>query len=83
MELKNINFQYRGKAFEGQIALPDDLNEAIETLGQSEVFSAFMIGYVEMQKKRIRTKRQKKWAKLKLDQLTEEQKQTLKEMGII
>ncbi len=83
MRLENLRFRYHGKIFEGQVAMPDTILEAIELLGENETYSAFIAGYTERQKRRMRFKRLKKTLKLDLAKLTPEQIQALKKLGIL
>jgi hypothetical protein len=82
MNLQQVKFHYRGKVFEGTIAMPSDINEAITAMGAEEVFDCFKMGYAETQKKRIRTKRVKKNIKLNIESLTDDQKAALSAVGI-
>lgn len=82
-DIKEIRFKYRGKEHQGTIAIPQDLAQAIEILGENEVMKCFMLGYVEDQKRKIRTKRVKKYQKIALDNLTHEQREGLRVLGLL
>lgn len=82
-QIKEIRFKYRGKEHQGTVAIPQDLAQAIEILGENEVMKCFMIGYIEDQKRKIRTKRVKKYQKIALENLTQEQRDGLKVLGLL
>lgn len=82
MELKEITFQHRGKTISGTVAIPVNLSQAFQALGEEEVFQCFVLGYLERQKRLLRLKRVKKHVKLNLESLTLDQKEALKKAGI-
>lgn len=82
MRVEEVNFQHRGKTVTGEVVFPDTLEEAIEMLGRDEVFEAFAIGYLERQKKRLR-RNPRKTLRIKLDQITEEQREAFKRLGFL
>jgi hypothetical protein len=53
MQIENKSWTIKGKKFEGVIAWPDDLNEALTLLSEREVFEAFKIGYLEICRRQI------------------------------
>lgn len=81
MNLLDLKFQHRGKTVEGQIGVPENLSEAVMALGEQEVWECFIDGYVKLQQKRL-THRRRKRVVVRIDDLTEEQKRALKNVGL-
>jgi hypothetical protein len=85
MEIPKIElkFKYRGKEYSGIVAVPASIEQARLFMKEEEIYNCFVHGYIEEQKRKIRLKRIKKYVKLKLDDLSDEQKEALKTLGII
>ena len=82
MKTIEVKFRHRGKGFEGIVAIPDDLTEAVTTLGEEYVYQCFSEGYLEAQRRQMRG-RKKRFLKVELSQLTDDQLQQLKGLGLI
>ena len=83
LPMKKLEFKYRGKSYSGTIAIPNNLEQASLIMTEDEIYSCFVRGYIEEQKKKIRLKRVKKYMKVKLDELSDEQKEALKALGLL
>lgn len=79
MEIREEIFQYRGKTISGKIAVPSELQEAISALGEKEVFDCFMSGYIDRQRRKLRAKREKRWVKIDLSKLSEDQRRAIQD----
>lgn len=77
MKVETLKVKYRGKDFEGDIAIPENLIEAISALSEREVYHYFLYGYLEISKKNLRTKRVKKYAHIELSHLSPEERAEL------
>lgn len=53
MQIENKSFRLKGKEYTGSIAWPESLQEAVNFLGDWEVFRAFRIGYLEICRRQI------------------------------
>jgi len=78
-----LKFKYRGKDYSGTIAIPETIEQAQLFMTTEEIYECFVRGYIEDQKKKIRLKRVKKYVKVKLEELSQEQRETLKSMGLL
>lgn len=53
MQTENFSFTHKKKRYSAVIAWPENLKEALEILGDREVWKAFRLGYVELVKRRM------------------------------
>jgi hypothetical protein len=77
MHTREEKFQYRGKTFEGEVVIFDNLEEAMLALGEQEVFDFFMVGYVDEMRRKIRLKREKKYVRVDVSKLPTDQRKAL------
>lgn len=82
MRVEKVSFKHRGKDFSGDVGFPDDLQDAVTMLGEKEVYAAFVEGYTERQKRRIRKKERKRLV-VTMSDLTEDQIQVLRAAGLL
>lgn len=83
MQVKRVVFNYRGREVSGDVVFPDSIAEAVAALGEDEVFSSFLLGYLERQKKRLRRKRQKRYLRIDLQSLDDAAILKLREIGLM
>lgn len=82
MRIETVQFQHRGKTIEGDVGFPETLDEAMAALGPKEVFDYFTAGYREAQKKLlIPDRRVKKFLRVKIEELSDDQRAVLKAAG--
>jgi hypothetical protein len=81
MKTENRSWKVKGKTYSGIIVWPDNLSQAIQLLGQKEVWAAFKLGYLEVCRKQIcnLTPRRKN-RKIDLSGLTPEEQEMVLEL---
>jgi len=86
MLTKLLDFKYKGESFKTEIAMPESMEEAINTLDAKLVFGCFLCGYLDFLKRKItgRKKRGKKRIlKIDLELLSKEQFELLEALDIL
>jgi len=86
MLTKLLDFKYKGESFKTEIAMPESIEEAVNTLETRLVFDCFLEGYLLHLRRKIsgRKKRGKKRIlKIDLELLSKEQFELLEALEII
>jgi hypothetical protein len=81
MRTQEIRFTHRKKEHKGQVGMPESIEEAVNLLGEEYVFHRFMDGYLEEQRRVIRSQSRRKFLRLTLSELTSEQQAGLRALG--
>lgn len=83
--MEKYKFTHQGKKIEVDIAVPESLEEAVETMGEWAVYDWFKAAYYEEQKKAAKgiKKRVKQTLKIRVDQLDVEALLLLRQKGLL
>lgn len=83
MQTKSVNFTYRGRQIEGEIVLPETVDEAVALLGEKEVMDSFAEGHIERQKRKLRRKKERRWFRVDLKSADESTLEKLRSVGLL
>lgn len=86
--MKQIEYStvYKGNDVSGIIMLPETVKEALATMGEEKVYQHFKYAYMNAMKIAMKMKRQpreRKFIKIELDRLSDEQREALEKAGLI
>ena len=80
MKMRTVEWKHKGKPQTMSLAVPESLREASITLGEEDLYTCFLAGYIAKNKKEhlgIKPKR-KRFVRLNIEELTPEQYQIMK-----
>lgn len=86
--MKQIEYStvYKGNDVSGIILLPETIKEALTTMGEEKVYQHFKYAYMNAMKVAMKMKRQpreRKFVKIELERLSDEQRGALERLGLI